>query len=174
VSKLSVECKEFIMMDLDLGLSNTKLAKRFGVSEGTIRYHKRKRLLTKADGRKFRYSAVSEFTTPIEIWVQENSSSERKRKTILSLYIILNEFHNYHLSYNALRRYVRKHYPDVLNKTYGIRIETPPGKLSQIDWKEKVQVQLERPGNWVILHFLILLLCFSIKPAIVVREEMSR
>jgi transposase len=162
------------MMDLDLGLSNTELAKRFGVSEGTIRHHKRKQLLKKADGRKFRYSAVSEFTTPIETWVQENISSERKRKTMWSLYIILNEFHNYHLSYDALRRYVRKHYPDVLDKTYGIRIETPPGKLSQLDWKEKVQVQLERPGNWITVHFLILLLCFSRKPAVVVREEMNQ
>jgi transposase len=159
-------------MNLDLGISNTELAKRFGVSEGTIRYHKRKRLENKGDGRKDRYSAVSQFSTPIEIWIQEQLPTDRPtRNTILSLYRQLYDFHNFRLSYDALRRYIRKHHPEVLEKSYHVRIETPPGKLSQVDWKEKVPVQIGAPGNWVSVNFLIVLLCFSRKPAIEVREK---
>jgi transposase len=161
-------------MDLDLAISNTELAKRFGVTEGTIRYHKKKKLEQKEDGRKSRYSAVSEHSTPIETWIGENLDTDRpKRTTILSLYRLLKDFHDYRLSYDALRRYIRKHYPEVLEKSYHIRVETPPGKLSQVDWKEKVQVQIGEPGNWVPVHFLIALLCFSRQPALVVRETLD-
>jgi transposase len=161
-------------MELDLGLSTTELAKRFGVSEGTIRYHKKKNLEQKEDGRKNRYSAVSQYSTPIESWIADNLPTETpKRNTILSLYRILQEFHDYELSYDALRRYIRKNYPEVLEKSYHLRVETPPGKLSQVDWKEKVQIQIGKPGNWMMIHFFILLLCFSRKPAIVVRENLD-
>ena len=87
MGKLNAECKEFIKMDFDLGLSNTELAKRFGVTEGTIRYHKKRKRLKKEDGRKTRHSKVSCFSTPIENWISENQSAENpKRDTILSLY----------------------------------------------------------------------------------------
>jgi len=174
LAKLSVEQKEFIRMDLDLGISNTELARKFGVSEGTIRYHKRRKLEERRDGRENRYSAVSEYSTPIETWIAENLDTDRpKRTTILSLYRQLYDFHDYRLSYDALRRYIRKHYPEVLEKSYHIRVETPPGKLSQVDWKEKVPVQIGEPGNWIPVYFLIILLCFSRKPAIVVREKLE-
>ena len=42
MAKIGNDHKEFIKMDLDLGISNIELARRFGVSEGTIRYHKKK------------------------------------------------------------------------------------------------------------------------------------
>lgn len=170
--KLSIDQKRFISMDLELGISNTELAKKFGVTEGTIRYHKKKKLLGKEDGRMTRYSEVSCFTTPIENWIIENQSTEKtSRATILSLYRILREFHNYKLSYDALRRYVRKYYPEIMEKSYHIRVETPPGKLSQVDWKEKVNIQLGSPGNWITVNFLIVQLSFSRKPSIIVRVK---
>jgi len=157
-------------MDLDLKLSNVELAKRFGVTEGTIRYHKRKKLLNKEDGRKTRYSGVSRFSSPIEDWVQINLADQnKKRKTIQSLYRTLQTFHNYDLSYDALRRYIRKYFPKIMEKTWYLRVETPPGALAQVDWKEDVKVQLEVPENWATVNFLILLLCFSRKPAVCVR-----
>jgi transposase len=167
---LSKEIKEFISMDLDLELSNTELAKRFGVTEGAIRYHKKKQIEKDMDGRKPRYSAVSQYSTAIEAWVQENLSQDHpKRNTILSLYRILKEFHNYNRSYDALRRFIRKHHPQLLQRAYSLRIETPPGKLSQIDWKEQVGVQLGAPDNWVKVNFFIFQLSFSRYPVILVR-----
>lgn len=171
MGQLSKDQKRFISMNLELGISNTELARKFGVTEGTIRYHKKRNKEGISDGRKNRYSEVSRFTTPIENWIHENLPADRERNTILSLYRILKEFHNYKLSYDALRRYVRKHYPEIMKKSYHLRVETPPGKFSQVDWKEKVSVQMGTPGNWMNVNFLIVQLSLSRKPAIVVRER---
>jgi transposase len=156
------------MLDLDLEISNVELARRFGVSEGTIRYHRKKE--KRVDGRTMRYSGVSAFNDQIAMWISQNAGREpSKRHTIQSLYHALVKFHDFTLSYDALRRFVSKHYPDVMEKPYRIRVETPPGKLLQVDWKESVRVQLAEPGNWVPIHVLVLLLAFSRMPALVVR-----
>ena len=77
------------MENNNLGLTNVELARRLGVSEGIIRYHKRRQGLKK-DGRKHRYSKVSKFKIQIEDWIQSNEISGQKyRDTILSMYIQL-------------------------------------------------------------------------------------
>lgn len=156
------------MLDLDLKISNVELARQFGVSEGTIRYYRRKE--KRVDGWTMRYSGVSAFNSQIAMWISQNAGREpSKRHTIQSLYHTLVKFHDFSLSYDALRRFISKHYPDVMEKPYRMRIETPPGKLLQVDWKESVRIQLSEPGNWVQIHLLVLLLAFSRMPAIVVR-----
>jgi len=69
---------------------------------------------------------------------------------------MLREFHKYELSYDALRRYVRKRYPEYKNSRRYIRAITPPGVLGQTDWKEEVEVQMLRPGRWVKMNFFVL------------------
>lgn len=173
MSKLTNMQMEFIMSDIDLSLSCVELARRFGVTEGTIRYHRNKQ--KKEDGRKDRFSKVSNYASPVQNWVQENQSVDRqKRETVISLFHKLSEHHGFSLSYDALRRYIKKHYPDLIKMPYRIRVETPPGKLAQVDWKESVKVQIGSPGNWKKVNFLILILCFSRKPAIVVRKDRNQ
>lgn len=172
MAKLERKQKEFLMLDLDLNLSNSELARLFGVSEGTIRYHRKIQKTKKEDGRTTRFSAVSRFSTAIESWVQDNlKSNHPKRKTIHSLYRNLRQFHKYDLSYDALRRYVRKHFPQLMEKSYGIRVESPPGKLAQVDWKEDMAVQFHTPGNWQKTNFFFNELSFSRKPVIIARER---
>jgi transposase len=164
---------ECIMKKDNLNLSNVELARRLNVSEGSIRYHRKKE--KKEDGRKSRFSCVSNFIKPIQNWVNENQSRDRqKRDTVLSLYDKLSAYHQFSLSYDALRRYIKKQYPDLIKKSYKIRVETPPGKLAQVDWKESVKVQVGNIGNWIVVNFLILILCFSRKPSIVVRKDRSQ
>ncbi|KGE72376.1 hypothetical protein DC28_04580 [Spirochaeta lutea] len=158
------------MLGLDLDISNTELARRFGVTEGTIRYHRKKG--KGVDGRSTRYSGVSVFNRQIEIWIQQNDQREpSKRHTVRSLYSGLRKFHNFALSYDALRRYLKKHYPEVIAKQYRMRMETPPGKLMQVDWKESVRVQVGAPENWVTINVLIIQLAFSRMPAMVLRVK---
>lgn len=174
MAKLNKAYKEFIMQKNNLGLSNCELARQLGVSEGTIRYHRGKER-NKKDGRKERYSEVSRFEPQIKQWVEYNCSSDRKnRDTVKSLYQILSDFHGFTLSYDALRRYIRKRYPQLIPKSYRIRVETPPGKMTQVDWKESVSVQIGRPNNWIKLNFLVVLLCFSRKPAVVVTTNRDK
>jgi hypothetical protein len=173
MSKLNQAQMEFIMSGNNLELSCVELAKRLGVTEGAVRYHRKKQ--KKEDGRKTRFSKVSNHQTPINNWVQENQAKDRQnRDTMLSLYNKLSTFHEFSLSYDALRRYIKKHYPDLVKKGYKIRVETPPGKLSQIDWKESVNVQIGSIDNWVKVNFLVIILCFSRKPAIVVRQNKDK
>ena len=42
------------MLDLDLNLSNSELARQFGVSEGTIRYHRKMQKTKKSDQGKMK------------------------------------------------------------------------------------------------------------------------
>jgi hypothetical protein len=42
-------------------------------------------------------------------------------------------------------------------------VETPPGRLGRVDWKEDVAVQIGRPGNWVKLNAFVFTLGFSRK-----------
>jgi hypothetical protein len=88
-----------------------------------------------------------------------------------ALYTMLLCHHNYDLSYDALRRYIRRHYPEILKKGARLRIETPPGALMQVDWKENVSVQIGGIGNWVKIQFLCFLLCFSRKMKVRVSEK---
>ncbi|MCG8571228.1 MAG: hypothetical protein MJB14_13925 [Spirochaetes bacterium] len=78
----------------DLNLSGVELAKRLGVSEGAIRYHRKKE--QKKDGRKSRFSRVSNYEVPIHHWVRENQSRDRQnRDTVLSLYTKLSAYHEF-------------------------------------------------------------------------------
>jgi len=60
------------------------------------------------------------------------------------------------VGYDAFRRYVHKHWPDFAKTPYWVRLETPPGQLSQLDWKESLKVQLGRPGRYVKVEMLVL------------------
>jgi transposase len=154
----------------DLKLNKSEIARKMKVSEGTIRYHLKRALEGKTDGRKRKSSAVSGYQPVIESWVNEYADSPR-RSTLLHLYENLVAFHGYTQGYDALRRYVRKHYPAVLRKGARLRIETPPGALMQIDWKESVAVQIGGIGRWVRIALFICALCFSRKTAVRVSER---
>jgi hypothetical protein len=52
-----------------------------------------------------------------------------------------------------------------------VRVETPPGALMQVDWKEDVQVQIGSRFNWVKLQFLNFLLAFSRDLEVIVSEK---
>ncbi len=162
------EWKEIVMALKTTGMSNCEIARKLGVSEGTIRY--RLKRTGKEDGRRNRYSKVSRFNSTIEVWV--DTYSDRPKKTsVKALYQTLVRFHNYRLSYDALRRYVRKNYPEMIKRGARCRIETPPGMLMQVDWKENIMVQIGAAGNWIKLQFLFLVLCFSRKLSVIVSEK---
>ncbi len=162
--------REFIMRLSDLRLNKSEIARKMNVSEGTIRYHLKRSLEGKTDGRKRKTSAVCHYQPVIESWVHEYADSPR-RSTLLHLYENLVAFHGFTQGYDALRRYVRKRYPDVLKKGARLRIETPPGALMQIDWKENVPVQIGGLGRWVRIAVFICILCFSRKTAVCVSEK---
>jgi transposase len=159
--------REVIMTMKSLDKSNSEIARTLGISEGTVRYWHRKRQENRPDGRSLKPSGVSRFHGLVDDWVSDNEA-HRKRTTMISLYQTLREHHGFQLSYDALRRYIGKHYPEMRRKGWCIRIETPPGELAQVDWKEDVRFQIGAPGNWVTLQVFILQLSFSRKPVLII------
>jgi transposase len=161
---------DFIMSMKRLEYSNREIARKLGVSEGAIRYHIKRRCSGKEDGRKHKPSCLDPFFSAIELWIEDYRES-RRRPTLKTLYTWLKRDHGYQHSYDAFRRYVRKHFPELHKKGSWVRIETPPGVLLFVDWKEDVLVQMWEPGHWVKVQFLCFTLGFSRKMVVRVTER---
>ena len=121
---------DFIMKLNEVGYSNSEVARKLGVTEGAIRYRLGRQALE--DGRKAKPSVLDGYRGVIEVWIEDYKDSP-KRPTLLKLDDMLRDHHGYDRSYDAVRRYVRKHFPGFHKKGSCIRLETPPGKLLFVD-----------------------------------------
>jgi len=139
------------------GASNRSIARQLNVSEGTIRYRVKRK--GSVDGRTKRPSCFDRFRPFIQGWI-ENHEEGKRRPSLKVMYERLLEM-ECSGGYDAFRRYVRKHWPDFAKTPYWVRLETPPGQLAQLDWKESLKVQLGRPGRYVKVEMLVLSLGFS-------------
>ena len=170
VSRLSPDDDDFIMNMKKVEYNNCEIARRLKVSEGTIRYRIKRKQSRRADGRQRRPSALDPFRAVIAQWISDYEGS-RRRPTLKTLFGWLRRDHGYDRSYDAFRRYVRKHFPELHKKRAWIRIETPPGALLFVDWKEDVLVQMWQPGHWVKIQGLCFTLGFSRKTAVRFSEK---
>ena len=166
--KLLPEQVDFIIMMKKVKYSNCEIARILGVTEGAIRYRIRRRESGAEDGRKNKSSAVDRYKALIEMWI-EDYKNERHCPTLKALYDMLVKHHGYKNSYDAMRRYVRKNFPEFYRKGVSIRLKAPPGSLLQVDWKEDVKVQLGRWGSWVSVQAMCFVLGFSGKPVVIFR-----
>lgn len=154
----------------ELRPTNTVLAETLGVTEGTVRYHLKRIVSGAQDGRTERYSRVSEWSEQISTWVSSQKGSEF-RYSSQQLYDMLKEHHGFDMSVDALRRYMNKRYPELMAKPKRIRLETPPGYLSQIDWKEDVTVEFGGAGKFIVINLFVMVLAFSRASAVIVRKR---
>ncbi len=167
--RLSPQEAEFIVNLKKLGISNIEIAQKMGISEGAVRYRIKRHHSGKRDRRKLRGSGLDKYHDFIALWIDDYKDLTH-RPTLKALYELLRDHHDYRGSYDAVRRYIRKHFAEFLKKGARIRIETPPGVLMQVDWKEDIPVQFERSGNLVKVHALCFSLSFSRKMVVFVSE----
>ena len=170
LSRLSPDEVDFIMKAKEVQYSNCEIAQRLGVTEGAIRYWIKRRLSGERDGRQLKPSALDRYHGVIAGWIEDYKDS-RRRPTLKALCDTLKCHHGYDRSYDAVRRYVRKHFPEFWKRGFRIRIETPPGKLLQLDWKEDLWVQMTEPGNWIKVQALVFSLGFSRKSVVKISER---
>jgi transposase len=163
--RLSPDQVDFIMKMKAVEYSNSEIARRLGVTEGAVRYRVKKALLGKGDGRRLKPSSLERYRAVIEQWGKDYED-DRRRPTLKTLFEWLRRDQGYGGSYDAFRRYIQKHCPQFRKKGAWIRVETPPGALSFVDWKEDLLVQMGRAGNWVKLQALCFALGFSRKMAV--------
>jgi transposase len=172
--KLHAEQLDFIMAAKKCELNNSEIARRLGVTEGAVRYRLKRKELELTDGRKDKISRLDAYQGLIEAWL-DHYLVEGRRPPLKKLYWGLRLEHGLSASYDALRRFVRRRFPEISRKGHRIRLETPPGQLMQLDWKENIMVQMGSPGNWVRVNAMLFLLAHSRKSVVIfsVRRDLD-
>lgn len=151
------------------GENNCEIARRFGVSEGSVRYHRRREAEGRSDGRKNKPMRAEPFREWIEAYWERHS--DPRERNLRALYDELVEEQGYDGSYRGLVRYVRKHFPLPKIRPYR-RLESPPGAEAQTDWLE-AKVWLDDEHAMVKMYGLIIKLSHSRARAVVWRRGMK-
>lgn len=121
----------------DKGVSNREAARLLGVSEGSVRYHRRRQASGAADGRGRQPRKATLFQPAIDAWLV--ARGEEVPHNVAELYHWLVTEQGYAGSLRCLQRYVRAVYPPPPRRARR-RVETPPGAQAQADWAVFPQV----------------------------------
>ena len=163
--KIQVDEVGFIIKMKKLKYSNCEIARKLGVTEGAIRYRVKRHLAGKKDGRKEKASELDRYYALLKQW-EEDYSDEYHRPGMKTLFECLQSNYGYKGSYDAFRRYLGKHFSGFHGKVVRMRIETPPGAIAFVDWKEDVPVQMGGWDGWIKVQALCMSLGFSRKPVV--------
>jgi len=101
------------------------------VSEGAIRYHRRRQAAGAVDGRRRQASKAAAFAEAIDAWLA--ARGEAAPCNVAELHAWLVAEYDYPGSLRSLQRYVRATYPPPPKRARR-RVETPPGAQAQADW----------------------------------------
>ncbi len=105
--KLSLEARMTIIELLRRGWSRVAIAKSLGVTEGSVRYHDRRRQEGKSDGRVGRQQhRLAALSTEVEAWLSAEAS-RRERLNLGALHEYLVVEHGYTGSLRSVQRYFR-------------------------------------------------------------------
>lgn len=148
--------------------SNSEIARMVGLTEGAIR-HRLKRM-GKPDRRRQKRSMLEPYRGVIRAWLDLDGegTESRHRPPLKLLYRHLRNDHQYDGSYDSVCHYIRRQFPDYWKRRSFIRIETPPGALMTVDWKESVPVCLGTGKRIVRVNLLVFQLAFSRKCVVLV------
>lgn len=141
---------------VELEKSRRAVAQELGVTEGTVRYHVKRKRMGAVDGRKGKIFKAKVYRKEIEAFMA--GAEDPKDRNIRGLYDELVEL-GYGGSYRSVLRYVQRHYGKASIRPFR-RVETPPGVQAQTDWIE-ARAFLESEGGWVKVHGLAVKLSHS-------------
>ena len=145
---------------LEQGHSQSSVARLLGVSEGTVRYHHKRRTAGAVDGRSKQAFKASDCAEAISHW---RSQQEGGRINLAELHAWLQREHDYGGSLRSVQRYWKATYPAPKIRSRR-RVETPAGAQAQVDWAEFPGAVLG--GESVNLVALIVTLSWSRKRAV--------
>jgi len=146
---------------LDQGHSQSAVARLLGVTEGAVRYHRRRRQASSVDGRTRQDFKVSPYAQAVAHW---RGQQKGERINLAALHAWLRREHGYEGSLRSVQRYWGRTFPAPRIRARR-RVETPPGAQAQVDWAEFRNVVL---GHELIdLVALIVTLSWSRKRAII-------
>jgi len=130
MAKLDEEARMTIKTLARKGLSNREAARLLGVTEGAVRYQRKRMVDPTPDGRSSQSGQAAAYAAFIDAW-REDLAGEAVNLTVLHEWLVRE--YDYPGSLRSLQRYWKKNYPAPKLRARR-RIETPPGAQSQVDW----------------------------------------
>lgn len=119
--------------------TNREVARLLEVTEGTVRYHRRRAASGAVDGRSLKPKLAAGFRSHIEAYLEARELDSPENVADLHAWLVAE--HGYPGSLRSMERYVRASYPAPAVRARR-RVETPPGAQAQADWAAF-------PGVWV-------------------------
>lgn len=117
---------------LKQGHSQSAVARILGVSEGTVRYHRKRHASGVSDGRSTQPLKAAGHAEAIEHWRSQQGDG---RVNLAALHDWLCREHGYDGSLKSVQRYWSRTYPAPAIRARR-RVETPAGAQAQVDWVE--------------------------------------
>lgn len=130
MAKLDEAARMTIQTLAHKGLSNRQTARLLGVTEGAVRYHRRRMQEGTPDGRSLRTGCAAAYAEAIHTWREALGDGPLN---LAALHDWLIREHDYGGSLRSVQRYWKKTYPPPKLRARR-RVETPPGAQSQVDW----------------------------------------
>jgi transposase len=169
LAKLTREQVVTIQVLHQRGQPATQTARLLGVTEGAVRYHRRRAREGTADGRK-KPSRVEQtgLVEVVEHWwrAQAGALGEGRPPSVQLLHDYLREEYGYRGSYKSVRKFVRGRFGRPRLRPFR-RVETPPGAQTQSDWGEFTGVELGDPEGPATVYAFVMVLSHSRKHAVV-------
>jgi transposase len=162
MAKLDVEGRMTIKALLRRGCTGREVARLLSVTEGTVRYHRRRMAAGALDGRARQAQMAVEFATAIEAYLAHRELEVPANTAELYAWLVAE--HGYSGSLRSVQRYVRRAYPPPPKRARR-RVETPPGAQAQADWAAFPRVWID--GRQEDLLAFLMTLSFSRKSALV-------
>jgi transposase len=161
MGRLDSEGRTAMAVLLERGHSQSAVARLLGVSEGAVRYHRKRWSAGSADGRSKQVLKATAHSEAIAYW---RDQQEDGRVNLAALHDWLCREHDYAGSLKSVQRYWSRTYPAPAIRARR-RVETPAGAQAQVDWAEFPGTVL---GDEVVdLVALIVTLSWSRKRSVV-------
>ena len=132
MAKLGLEARMTIQELSRRGVSGRQIARTLEVTEGTVRYHRRRAAAGAVDGRSQQAFVASGWHDRIADWLAACEAAEEAVNLVV-LHAWLTKEAGYPGSLRSLQRYVQARFPKPRLRARR-RVETPPGAQAQADW----------------------------------------
>lgn len=119
-------------------VANAQIARMLGVTEGTVRYHRKRMDAGAVDGRSRQQPRAASVLEAIEHW-RSQQADEVLNLAALHDWLVCE--HGYGGSLRSIQRFWQRHYPPPPIRARR-RVETPAGAQSQVDWAHFPEVIL--------------------------------
>jgi transposase len=171
--------EEIVTMDIlrRQGESNQAIAKRLGITEGTVRYHLKRMDQNAKDGRsKCSLIEQLDLVEAVDFWWKEQLDSLPKDRSpnVTELWTYLSDNYRYTGTYKSVQKYVTKRFPKPPKRPFR-RVETPPGAQTQSDWMDvSIRLKTDSGVEMVTLYGFVMTLSHSRKAAVIWSPRMDQ